>query len=91
MVMESQTIRINKKTHDALRDLAAKSNTTMSAVVEAAILEYQRRKYWEEYYAAYEALKASPEAWAEHQEEMKLWDATLTDGLKDWPYEQGEE
>jgi predicted transcriptional regulator len=86
--METQTIRISKKAHDTLRELAAKTNTTMAAIVEVAVREYQKRKYWEEYHAAYEALRANPEAWADYQEEIKAWDCTLADGLKDWPYDQ---
>jgi hypothetical protein len=32
---------------------------------------------------AYEALQNDPVAWAEEQEEIALWDVTLSDGLKD--------
>ena len=87
--MESHTIRINKPTLEIVRELASQAGTTMTAVVEAAVREYQRKKYWEEYNAGYAALKADPKAWAEYQEEIGAWDATLSDGLEDWPYEQG--
>jgi len=89
--MDSHTIRVNKPTLEIVRVLASKAGTTMTAIVEAAVREYEKRKYWEEYYAAYEALRGNPQAWAEHEEEMKLWDSTMRDGLEDWPYEEGQE
>jgi predicted transcriptional regulator len=89
--MESATIRISKKTHETLRDLAAKAQTTMSSIVDEAVREYETSKYWQEYYAGYAALKANPEAWAEYQEEIRAWDSTLGDGLEGDPYEQGKE
>jgi predicted transcriptional regulator len=88
--MESHTVRINKPTHEMVRELAKRTRTTMSAIIEASVREYKKIKFWEEYYAAYEALRANPEAWAEYEEEMRLWDSTLLDGLEGWPHEQDE-
>ena len=89
--MDSRTIRVNGPTLEIVRNLAAKAETTMTAIVEVAVREYEKRKYWEDYYAAYEALRADPKAWAESQEELKPWDSMLMDGLEDLPYEQVEE
>ena len=89
--MESHTIRVNKKTLDAIRELAEKCETTMTAIVEAAVREYRAEQFWKEVNAGYDALKANPEAWAEYQEEIRAWDCTLADGSEDFPYEQGEE
>jgi hypothetical protein len=80
--MESLTIRISRSTHEILRDLAAEANTTMTALVDEAIQEYRRKKFWEGYHAAYAALRADPVAWAELQHESDAWDSTLTDGLE---------
>ena len=85
--MESQTIRVSKATRDILRDLAAKAQTTMAAIAEEAVREYERKKFWENYYAGYNALRADPIAWAEYQDEIKLWGTTSADGLEDWPDE----
>jgi predicted transcriptional regulator len=86
--MESHTIRVSKKTLSTIRQLAEKNEKTMTAIVEEAVREFEIKKYWEEYYADYAALKANPEAWADFQEELSAWDCTLADGLKDLPYEQ---
>ncbi len=86
--MESHTIRVNKKTLAAIRELAEKSDKAMTSIVEEAVREHEIEKYWEDYYADYEAPRASPGAWADFQEELGVWDCTLADGLKDLPYEQ---
>jgi predicted transcriptional regulator len=80
--MESQTIRISKKTHQTLRQLADEAGTSMTAILDEAVSEYQRKKYWEEYNAGYAALRADPEKWADYQKEIEAWDVTLTDGLE---------
>ena len=80
--MESQTVRISKDTHQTLRQLAEKAGTSMTAILEAAVKDYQRTKYWEEYDAGYAALKADPEKWADYQKEIGAWDVTLADGLE---------
>jgi predicted transcriptional regulator len=85
--MASRTVRVKKETHEILRNLAAKADTTIVAVLEEAVREYHRKKYWEEVDAGYARLRADPEAWAEYQEEIRAWDCTLMDGLEDWPYE----
>jgi hypothetical protein len=88
--MDHHTIRVNKPTINMVRELAAKAQTTMTAVVEAAVREYRANQFWKEVEAGYAALRANPEAWAEYQEEIKTWDCTLADGLEAIPYEQGE-
>jgi hypothetical protein len=85
--MESQTIRVSKATRDILRELAVKAGTTMAAIAEEAVKEYEKKKFWENYYTGYKALRADPTAWAEYQEEIALWDTTLADGLEEWPNE----
>jgi hypothetical protein len=89
--VDHHTIRVNKPTIDMVRELAAKAQTTMTAVVEAAVREYRANQFWKEVEAGYAALRADPKAWAEYQEEIRAWDCTLADGLEDFPYEQGEE
>jgi predicted transcriptional regulator len=85
--VQSQTIRVSKTTRDILRGLAVKEGSTMAAIAEEAVKEYQKKKFWENYYAGYRALRADPDAWAEHEREVELWDTTLADGLEEWPNE----
>jgi hypothetical protein len=53
----------------------------MQAVLDRVIEEYRRKLFLEAANAEYAALRLDADAWAEHQEERALWDATLLDGL----------
>ena len=75
------TIRVTRSTHERLRDLAGKANTTITAVVDEAVHDLQRKKFWADFNAACEVLKADPEAWAEIRREDAAWEDTLADGL----------
>jgi hypothetical protein len=44
-------------------------------------------EWWEAVNASYARLRTDPIASVEYDAEMALWDATLLDGLKEWPYE----
>jgi predicted transcriptional regulator len=80
--MATATVRINKKTHDMLREIAGHENHPMQAVIEAAVEGYRRRQLLENANAAYARQKADPKAWRRARQERLAWDATLSDGLK---------
>ena len=44
-----------------------------------------KKKFWDNYYAGFKGLRADAIAWAEYQDEIKLWETTLADGLAEWP------
>jgi predicted transcriptional regulator len=79
----SLTIRVSRSTHELLRDLAAKSNATITAVVDEAVLDLQRKKFWADFNAACEAIEADPVASADLRREDAAWEATLADGLEE--------
>ncbi len=79
----SLTIRVSRSTHELLRDLADRSNATITAVVDEAVGDLQRKKFWADFNAACEALQADPAAWADLRQEDAAWDATLSDGLEE--------
>ena len=87
---ETLTIRVSRSTHGLLRDLAAKSHTTITSVVDQAVRDLQRKQFWVEFHAASEALKADPKAWADYQIETSAWDVTLADGLETEPHSDGQ-
>jgi hypothetical protein len=43
--------------------------------------EARRKQFMEALNAEYAELQKDPEAWADYQTELKLWDVTLMDGL----------
>jgi hypothetical protein len=81
--MTTTTIRISEKTHAVLRDLAAAEGKPMADLVAQAIERYRRERLLDAHNAAYAALRADPQAWAEYEEELRVWDVTLKDGLED--------
>jgi predicted transcriptional regulator len=83
--MECQTIRVSKTTRDILRELAVKAGTTMAAIAEEAVKEYEKKKFRKNYCAGYKRLRAEAIAWAEYQGDVKLWETTLADRLEEWP------
>jgi hypothetical protein len=82
-MMESLTIRVSRSTHGLLRELAEQTGDTMAEIVDRSVREYQRRRFWADYHAAYATIQADPQAWADLQGEVEGWDATSADGLED--------
>lgn len=77
----SLTIRVSRSTHELLRGLADKSNATITAVVDEAVRDLQRKKFWADFNARCAAIQADPEAQADLRQEDVAWEATLADGL----------
>ena len=85
MTDTSLTIRVSRSTHELLRELSARSNATMTAVLDEAVRDLQRKKFWADFNAACEALQADPVARADLQREDAAWEQTLADGLEAEP------
>jgi hypothetical protein len=85
--LKTLTIRISRSTHDLLRELARRSDRSMVQLVDEAVRDYQRKRFWDDYQASYTALKADSRAWAEYQEEVGAWEATIADGLEEPAHE----
>lgn len=43
--------------------------------------EEERRRFFEDFNTSLIELQKDPEAWKVYQEELRIWDATLADGL----------
>lgn len=79
--MSEPTVHISESAHQLLKNLAEETGQTTMEIIDQALDAYRRKLFFEQMNAGYTALQADPEAWAEHLEERKLWDATLMDGL----------
>ena len=75
------TIRVSRSTHELLRSLASKSSTTITAVVDEAVRDLQRRLFWEDFNARCAELASDSPTWADLQAEDSAWDVTTADGL----------
>ena len=79
--MSHAMIRITERTRETLREMARSDEESMQAVVEKAVEEYRRKRFFEALEADYARLQEDPDAWDAYQTELKVWDATLMDGL----------
>jgi predicted transcriptional regulator len=81
--MTTTTIRVSLHTRNLLQELAQTSGSSMQAVLEQALEQYRRQQLLEATNAAYAALRADPDAWAELEQERLTWEQTLADGLEE--------
>lgn len=81
--MAGTMVRISETARTNLRALATQSHETMQEVLERAIEEYRRKRFFDELDAAYEALRRDPNEWQGVLDERAAWDQTLMDGLED--------
>jgi hypothetical protein len=75
-------LRISKETHEKLRELARLEGISMQGILERALDEYQKNRFFESLGASFAALKNDPQAWAEEQQERRAWENTLTDDIE---------
>lgn len=75
------TLQASEQTHCKLQSLSESLNLPMQTVLEQAVEEYRRAVFFDKLDQDFAALRADPLAWQEYQEEMKLWENTLMDGL----------
>lgn len=87
--MSSIAVRIPRDTHEKLRQLAKERHETVGQVVSEMVQEAEDQRFWEEFRESVARLKADPDMWREFQEEQRLYDGTLMDGLEPetWPDE----
>lgn len=77
----STTVRISDQTRDNLRELARRSGESMQTLLDRAVEQYRRSRFFADVDAAYAALRADPESWSEELAEREALDGTLADDL----------
>jgi predicted DNA-binding protein len=75
-------VRVSHETHKLLQEWSASSGNSMSAIVDRAIEHYRRAQIFAAAEREYRKLENDPEAIAEYEAELALWDATSGDGLE---------
>jgi len=81
--MAGTTVRVSEEVHGRLHRLAAERQASMSAVIEAALAEYERKLFWLKTSSEFQALRNNPKAWKAELEEREAWDVTLADGREE--------
>ncbi len=77
----STTIRVSETTRQRAADLAAKTGSQMQAIVEQALVAYERILFWEAFEDGYRRLADDAEAWDEVDAERREEAPALRDGL----------
>jgi len=80
---ELLTITINKKTHEALVELAETSGDTTQTILEKAIANYRRNLFLLQSNQAFAALRKNEVLWKEELAEREIWDGTIGDGVEE--------
>jgi predicted transcriptional regulator len=81
--MTTTTIRVSLRARDLLQELARASGSSMQVVLEQALEQYRRQQLLEATNAAYAALRAAPEAWANLEQDRLAWDQTRAESLEE--------
>jgi len=77
----STAVRVSRATHARLKALAEAEGTTISGVVDRLVEDARRWALYERVNRQMAEWEADTEAWAAYEDEMRLWDGTLLDGL----------
>jgi predicted transcriptional regulator len=78
----SAVIRVDKPTHETLRELSEECDEKMSVLIALAVKDLRRKKFMEALNAEYAALRADEAGWEADRQERAAWDVALADGLE---------
>ncbi len=76
----STTIRVSEATRDRLAALAAAMQRPMTAVVDEALDELERRRFFDAFNERWSKLRKDSTAWPEIERERLAEEAALRDG-----------
>jgi hypothetical protein len=85
--MATQMVRLSVASHALLAEMARETGLSRQAILERALDQYRRARFFAALDGSYGRLHADPEARAGLDVEMRAWDGALEDGLADAPYE----
>ena len=75
-------LRIADETREVLRELARLEGASMQSVLDRALAEYQKKRFFDTLDAGFQALKKDGKAWREEQQERQIWENTLSDSVE---------
>jgi DNA phosphorothioation-dependent restriction protein DptG len=77
-----KTVPISDIYYQILEELSDNSGASITKILEQAIEQYRRQKFWEEVNQSYEKLRLNQSDWQEEISERNAWDITLGDDLE---------
>jgi hypothetical protein len=81
--MGGKTLRVTEDVHALAASLASETGESMSAVLAAALTNYQQRVFWDRLDAAMQRTRNDPDEARELAAERLEWEPTLRDDLED--------
>ena len=79
---KTTTIRVSREIYNQVKTLALQQNKNMQDIIEHAVTEYKKKKFYNDLNEAYAKLKSNPNDWQLELEERNEWDSLLADGLE---------
>lgn len=70
--MASTSFRVDRETHDKLKEIAEKENASLGRVIDDLITSYERAEFRRQMQEDFRKLREDPVAWAEYQAETDL-------------------
>jgi hypothetical protein len=81
--MGTKTMKVSTATHERISTVAREDGRSMASVVDEAIRDFERKRFFDRLNAAVARTRADPVAWADYQAEVAIFDGAIKDGL-DW-------
>ena len=83
--MATTTIRVSIEVREKIAELSKAEGKTTAQLIKEMVEEREKQQFFEGLAEDFRRLRNDPEAWADYQNEIALWDSTLMDGLEDEP------
>jgi hypothetical protein len=83
--MATTSIRIDRATHERLRQIAEKEHSTLSGVITELLDRYEQEEFRRAVHEGFRRLREDPAEWEAYKKMVEPWEATLLDGLEDEP------
>lgn len=74
------TTRISNEGLMILRQIAEVSSLPQPEILDEALEDLRRKRFFQQFNQQYAALRADEDVWDEEQAERRLWDQTSADG-----------
>ncbi len=83
--MATTSIRIDRSTHERLKEVADKEQSSLGGVIDELLDRYEEEEFRRTVHEGFRGLREDPAEWEAYKRMVAPWEATLLDGLEDEP------
>ncbi len=83
--MATTSIRIERTTHERLKQVAEKEHASLGGVIDELLDRYEQEEFRRAVHEGFRGLREDPAEWEAYKRMIAPWEATLLDGLEDEP------